>query len=154
MEKLDAYGWNSPGRTSLLGECHQIACTLELLTHSFFIEIAWDFFRLVKNCHWTDNIKKNYKHCVKKKIEKSPTLWEFWTFLKIQKIGNFVTQISPWRQHLQKKWSIPPRSQRKMQQNCQFRILIFETLSQRFFYWKFVIFQKFKKLKNLKNGLL
>ena len=63
-------------------------------------------------------------------------------------------QISPWRQHLQKKWSIPQRSQRKMQQNCQFRILIFETLSQRFFYWKFVIFQKFKKLKNLKNGQL
>ena len=39
------YGWNSPGRTSLLEECHQNVCTLGLLTRSVLIEIAWDFLR-------------------------------------------------------------------------------------------------------------
>ena len=52
------YGWNSPGRTSLLDECHQNVCTLGLLTRSVLIEIAWVFLRLVRNCHWTDDIKK------------------------------------------------------------------------------------------------
>ena len=74
--------------------------------------------------------------------------------MKNRKKGNFVMQISPWKKRLQKKRSKPRRPQRKIQQNCNLRYLIFEILSQRFFYWKFVIFQKFKKLKNLKNGQL
>ena len=52
------YGWNSPGRTSLLDECPQNVCTLGLLTHAVLIKIAWGFLRLVRNCHWTDDIKK------------------------------------------------------------------------------------------------
>ena len=54
----DPYGWNSPGRTSLLDECHQNVCTLGLLTRSVLIEIAWGFLRLVRNCHGEDDIKK------------------------------------------------------------------------------------------------
>ena len=50
------YGLNSPGRTSLLDECHQNVCTLGLLTRSVLIEIAWGFLRLVRN--WKDDIKK------------------------------------------------------------------------------------------------
>ena len=52
------YGWNSPGRTSLLDQCHKNVCTLGLLTRSVLIEIAWGFLGLVRNCHWTDDIKK------------------------------------------------------------------------------------------------
>ena len=55
---VSLYGWNSPGCTSLLDECHQNVCTLGLLTRSVLIEIAWGFLRLVRNCHWTDDIKK------------------------------------------------------------------------------------------------
>ena len=136
---------NSPGRESLLGECHQIGCTLEPLTHSFLNEIAWDFLRLVKNCHWTDNIKKHYIHCVQKKNRKIAKLYgNFWTFLKIRKIGNFVIQISPWKQRLQKKQSTLGRRQRKILQNCHFRFLIFEILSQRFFDLKYPIFSFFQ----------
>ena len=32
------YGWNHPGGTSLLAECHQIMFTVELLPGSFFDE--------------------------------------------------------------------------------------------------------------------
>ena len=52
------YGWNSPGRESVLDECHQNVHTLGLLTRSVLIKIAWGFLRLVRNCHWTDDIKK------------------------------------------------------------------------------------------------
>ena len=62
-----SYGWNSPGRKSLLDECHQNVCTLGLLTRSVFIEIAWGFLRLVRNCHWTDDIKKYQLEGVPKK---------------------------------------------------------------------------------------
>ena len=78
----------------------------------------------------------------------------FFDFLKNVKIGDFVLQISPWRQHLQRKWSIPQRSQRKMQQNCQFRSLIFKTLSQRFFNSKFAIFNIFWFSNFYKNDKL
>ena len=70
----------------------------------------------------------------------------FLIFLKIQKIGNFVMQISPWKQRLQKKRSIPRRPQRKIQQNCNLRNLIFEILSQRFFDLKYPIFSFFFKM--------
>ena len=52
------YGWNSPGRESLLDECHQNLRTLGLLTRSVLIEIAWGFLRLVKYCRREDYIKK------------------------------------------------------------------------------------------------
>ena len=54
-------------------------------------------------------------------------------------------QISPWKQHRQKKQSRPWRSQRKNPQNCHLRFLIFETLSQRFFAAKLGFFQFFQK---------
>ena len=54
-------------------------------------------------------------------------------------------QISPWKQHLQKKRSISQRPQRKIQQNCNLRNLIFEILSQRFFDLKYPIFRFFRK---------
>ena len=61
------YGWNSPGRTSWFGECHQNICTLGLLTRSFFIDIARDILRLVRNWYWTITIKINYIQGVQKK---------------------------------------------------------------------------------------
>ena len=45
---LSKYGWNSPGPTSLSGECHQNFCTLGLLTCSFLIKIACFF------CVWSE----------------------------------------------------------------------------------------------------
>ena len=36
----DTYGWNHPGSTSLLAECHQTMLTLELLPVSIFHGIA------------------------------------------------------------------------------------------------------------------
>ena len=57
-EGLTTYGWNSPGRTSLLDECHQNVCTLGLLTRSVLIKIAWFFLRLVRNCHGEEDTKK------------------------------------------------------------------------------------------------
>ena len=66
----------------------------------------------------------------------------FSVFSKKSKSGHFVLQISPWKQHPQKKWSTPRESQWKMQQNCRLRFLIFETLSQRFFTTKFLIIKK------------
>ena len=50
---------------------------------------------------------------------KNSKKWSFFgtilSFLwKILKTGNIVSQISPWKQRLQKKQSIPRRSQRKM----------------------------------------
>ena len=32
----DPYGWNLPGSTSLLAECHQIMCKADVLLGSFF----------------------------------------------------------------------------------------------------------------------
>ena len=56
---ISLYGWYSSGRESLLDECHQNVRTLGLLTRSVLIEIAWGFLRLVRNCHWKDDIKKH-----------------------------------------------------------------------------------------------
>ncbi len=66
----------------------------------------------------------------------------FSVFSKKSKSGHFVLQISPWKQHLQKKWNTPRESQWKIQQNCRLRFLIFETLSQRFFTTMFLIIKK------------
>ena len=63
----DPYGWNSPGRESLLDECNQNVCTLGLLTRLVLIEIAWGFLRLVRNCHGEDDIKKHQLEGVPKK---------------------------------------------------------------------------------------
>ena len=52
--------------------------------------------------------------------------------LKRIKSVHFVLQISPWKQGLQKKWSTPRQSQRKILRNCHLRFYIFETLSQIF----------------------
>ena len=52
-------GTHQDVRTSLLDECHENVCTLGLLTRSVLIEIAWGLLRLVRNCHWKDDIKKN-----------------------------------------------------------------------------------------------
>ena len=72
-------------------------------------------------------------------------------FLKILKRGNFILQISLKIWHLQKKCDMPRQSPWKMQQNCQFRILIFKTLSQRFFHLEFrVFFSNFDNWKILK----
>ena len=68
--KLDmkgAYGWNSPGRESLLDECYQKVCTLGLLTRSVLIKIACFFLRLVRNCHGENDIKKYQLEGVPKK---------------------------------------------------------------------------------------
>ena len=64
--------------------------------------------------------------------------------------GDFVSVISPWKRHLQKKRSIPRRSQRKMQENCHLRFLIFKLLSQRFFDLKLAIFRFFENSKKRK----
>ena len=69
------YGWNSPGRESLLDECHQNVCTLGLLTRSVLIEIAWGFLRLVRNCHGEDYIKKYQCEGVPKKSKFSVENW-------------------------------------------------------------------------------
>ena len=48
---INVYGWNSPGRTSLLDECHQNVLTLGLLMCSVLIEIAclvWSEISTVK----------------------------------------------------------------------------------------------------------
>ena len=71
----------------------------------------------------------------------------FSTFLKICKTGDFDRGISPWKRRLQKKRSIPRRSQRKMQENCHLRFLIFKLSSQRFFDLKLVNFRFFKNSK-------
>ena len=69
------YGWNSPGRESLLDECHQNICTLGLLTQSVLIRIAWGYLRLVKNCHGEDVIKKYQQEGVPKKSKFSVENW-------------------------------------------------------------------------------
>ena len=74
----------------------------------------------------------------------------FSTFLEICKTGDFNRGISPWKRRLQKKRSIPWRRQRKMQENCHLRFLIFELSSQRFFDLKFAIFRFFKNSKKRK----
>ena len=71
----------------------------------------------------------------------------FSSFLEICKLGDFDRQISPWKQRLEKKRSTPRRSQRKMQENCHLKFLIFKLLSQRFFDLKLVIFRFFKNSK-------
>ena len=71
----------------------------------------------------------------------------FFDFLENRKKGNFVSQISPWKLHLQKKRSRPRRSRQKMQENCNLRFLIFEILSQRFFDLKYPIFSFFQNSK-------
>ena len=58
MDSKHIYGWNSPGRTSLLDECHKNVCTLGLLTRSVLIEIVCFFLRLVRYCHGEGDIKK------------------------------------------------------------------------------------------------
>ena len=40
-----AYGWNLPGSTSLLAECHQILCKADVLLGSFFQRNAWILLR-------------------------------------------------------------------------------------------------------------
>ena len=50
-----------------------------------------------------------------KNSKKGPFFGTILNFLwKIRKTGKIVSQISPWKQHLQKKQSIPRRSRRKM----------------------------------------
>ena len=68
----------------------------------------------------------------------------FLIFLEICKTGDFDRQISPLKQHLEKKRSIPRRSQRKMQENCHLRFLIFKLSSQSFFALKYAIFNFFE----------
>ena len=65
----------------------------------------------------------------------------------ICKTGNFDRQFSPWKRRLQKKRSTPRRRQRKMQENCHLRFLIFELSSQRFFDLKLTIFRFLKNSK-------
>ena len=74
----------------------------------------------------------------------------FSTFLEICKTGDFDRGISPWKRRLQKKGCIPWRRQRKMQENCHLRFLIFKLSSQRFFDLKFAIFRFFKNSKKRK----
>ena len=74
----------------------------------------------------------------------------FSTSLEICKTGNFDRQFSPWKRRLQKKRSTPRRRQRKMQENCHLRFLIFELSSQRFFDLKLAIFRFFKNSKKHK----
>ena len=89
---------------------------------------------------------------------KNAKKWSFFgtilSFLwKILKTGNIVSQISPWKQHLQKKQSIPRRSQQKMlryrhQENTPRPILgvvIFHTKSSFFAFLK--NFKKSKKCR-------
>ena len=70
--------------------------------------------------------------------------------MKIVKMGDFISLIIPWKRRLQKKRCIPRRSQRKMQENCLLRFLIFKLLSQRFFDLKLVNFRFFKNSKKRK----
>ncbi len=67
--------------------------------------------------------------------------------MKNVKMGDFVSVISPWKRRLKKKWSIPRRSQRKMQENCHLRLLIFKLLFKRFFDLKFATFSFFQKFQ-------
>ena len=50
------YGWNHPGGTSLLAECHQIMLTVELLPGSFFDENARVLLRLSNEGERTENM--------------------------------------------------------------------------------------------------
>merc|ERR1712212_830063 len=68
----------------------------------------------------------------------------FSSFLEICKLGDFDRQISPRKQRLEKKRSTPRRSQRKMQENCHLRFLIFKLSSQSFFALKYAIFDFFE----------
>ena len=70
-------------------------------------------------------------------VEICKTKWTLFIILRVASILQpFVLQISPWKQGLQKKWSTPRRSQRKILRNCHLNFFIFETLSQRFFVTK------------------
>ena len=75
-------------------------------------------------------------------------LYEKHPFLKLSNTGNFDRQISPWKQHLQKKQSIP--RQQKIQDFCHLRFFIFELSSQRFFDLKLAIFRFLKNSKKCK----
>ena len=68
----------------------------------------------------------------------------FSSFLEICKLGDFDRQISPWKLRVEKKRSTPRRSQRKMQENCHLRFLIFKLSSQSFFALKYAIFNFFE----------
>ena len=63
------YDWNSLGRTSLLGKCHQNVRTLELLIHWFLIEITLFFF-----CVWSEigMGKIIFKNISKMMFQKNP----------------------------------------------------------------------------------
>ena len=71
----------------------------------------------------------------------------FCVFLKISNTGNFDWQIYPWKQHLQKKRSIPWQRQQKIQEICHLRFWIFKLLLQRFFNSKYAIFHNIEKSK-------
>ena len=108
---------------------------------------GWKTILLDRPTRWVG--KKTLKNVSKDQI----LLYEntlFCVFLKISNTGNFDRQISPWKQHLQKKWSIPRRRQRKIQEICHLRFFIFELSSQRFFDLKFAIFRFFKNSKKRK----
>ena len=66
----------------------------------------------------------------------------------ISKTVNFVRKISPWKQHLQKIWSIPWRRQRKIQEICHFRFWVFKLSSQKFSDLKYAINNFFLIPKN------
>ena len=71
--------------------------------------------------------------------------------LKIIKRVHFVLQISPRKHGLQKKWSTPRQSQRKILWNCHLRFLIFKTLSQRFLATKLHKIQNVWSFENCLN---
>ena len=87
-----AYGWNSPGRTSLLEECHQNVCTLGLLTRSVLIKNAWfstenfDFFGtpsywyfLISSFPWQFLTRRKKNHAISMNTERvrSPRVQTF-----------------------------------------------------------------------------
>ena len=92
-----------------------------------------------------------HRGCLKN-AKKWPFLGTILSFLwKTLKTGNIISQISPWKQRLQKKQSIPWRSRRKMpcnrhQENFP-RPILWGVIPQQ--NWHFFDFSKiFKKAKN------
>ena len=130
-----------------------IICIQVMLMIYLPILYPWWKFGGGKRFSWTGRQDGWGKKTIKKVSKDQILLYEntlFCVFLKISNTGNFDRQISPWKQHLQKKWSIPRRRQRKIQEICHLRFLIFELSSQRFFNLNDAIFHFFENSKKRK----
>ena len=96
------------------------------------------------------------------------TKWTLFILFRVASIlHRFVLQISPWNQGLQKKWSTPRQSQRKILRNCHLRFwilklchrdfspqssLILEKLIFRFYEKNLWFRRSLKKPSQLLNG--